>query len=347
MLSEKFLLAMSDINSDEIDAVAEILGYKKSVSLRKTRSMRRVLFIAAIMAVFLAFGVSAYAAVSRVIMKKEVLDINPQPGTDQVTYSFESAADVFIDCMHWLPSGIPGDYSLDFVSEYFTYNGSQNMRYKNSSGARIEFMYGKPGPGMSITVDNAISEEETVIGSNTALLSKTPSGNILVWSNDVAGYAFVLTCTDTELDIVDIAESIVGLDEPVTATNAGYTAEAIEILGEYKPAFLPDGYAENGFYGNPNGFAYVRRYYVNKTTNRSIHFSYELYSLDDETMVEELIGLNLGRKSLEINGLPAAMDINEQGATLYWADENKSMLFVLYTDGVQPDELLEVARSVE
>lgn len=349
MLTEKFMLAMTDISSADIDAVGEILGYKESTAKKhSTKPLRRVLLIAAIVAAFLALSVTAYAIASRLFMSRQALDENPEPGIDQVTYNFEPATDEFIDCKHWMPSMIPGDYKLDFVSEYFAYNGSQNICYKNSSGKRIEFMYGKPGPGMSITFDNVISEEDVSIAENAGVLTKTASYNSLLWTNDAAGYAFSLTCTDTELDIIAIAESVIGLDEPVTATNLNNTADAIASLGDYQPAYLPDGYEEIGRYGSPNDFAYVCRYYVNKTTNRSINFSYELYVLEEgiENNAENVLALFADGETVNISGMPGVQEIENFGATVCWVDTSSSMVFTLYTDGVQPDELLKVAESV-
>lgn len=348
MLSEKFMLAMTDISSADIDAVGEILGYKKTTAKKQNiKPLRRVLLIAAIVAAFLALSVTAYAIASRLFMSRQALDESTEPGIDQVTYNFEPATDEFIDCKHWMPSMIPGDYELDFVSDYFEYNGSQNIRYKNSSGKRIEFMYGKPGPGMSITFDNVISEEDVSIAENTGVLTRTASYNSLLWINDAAGYAFTLTCTDTELDIIAIAESVVGLDEPVTATNANNTANAIASIGDYKPSYLPDGYGENGYYGRPNN--YVRRYYVNKETNRNINFSYELYVLEDgiENNAENVLVLFADGEAVEVNGLPGVLEVNNFGATVHWVDTGKSLVFTLYTDDVQPDELLKVAESVK
>lgn len=348
MLSEKFMLAMTDISSADIDAVGEILGYKKTTAKKQNiKPLRRVLLIAAIVAAFLALSVTAYAIASRLFMSRQALDESVEPGIDQVTYNFVPAADEFIDCKHWMPSMIPGDYELDFVSDYFEYNGSQNIRYKNSSGKRIEFMYGKPGPGMSITFDNVISEEDVSIAENTGVLTRTASYNSLLWINDAAGYAFTLTCTDTGLDIVDIAESVVGLDEPVTATNVNNTANAIASIGDYKPSYLPDGYDENGYYGRPNN--YVRRYYVNKETNRNINFSYELYVLEDgiENNAENVLVLFADGEAVDVNGLPGVLEVDSFGATAYWVDTAKSLVFTLYTDDIQPDELLKVAESVK
>lgn len=354
MLSEKLVLAMTDIESRDIDAVGEILGYKKTrqAARRSTAALRRALVIAAVIAAFLALGVTAYAVAARLFMSRHE---SADPGIDQVRYDFEPAADEFIDCKHWMPSVIPGDYKLDFVSDYFEYNGSQNIRYKNAEGKTIEFVYGKPGPGMSITFDNVISEENAAIGEHTGVLTRTAFYNSLLWTNDAAGYAFALTCTDTGLDIVGIAESVVGIDEPVTAANANGTADAIAVLGDCKPSYLPEGYVENGYYGKIErgegelySFGYVRRYYVNKDTNRNINFAYETYRPEEtENTAENVLSLYASGESVEVNGFPGVVEVDAKGAALVWVDTGKMMVYTLYTDGVQPDELLRVARSIE
>lgn len=349
MLSEKVIFAMTDIDSRDIDAVGEILGYKKShqVVRRSTKPLRRALVFAAVIAAFLALSVTAYAIAVRILMSRTAIDEIPTPGTDQVTYNFEPAADEFIDCKYWMPAFIPDGYEIDFVSEFFAYNGSQNMRYRNSDGNSIEFMYGKPGPGMSVTFENVITEEEIEIDGKTGVLTKTASYNAILWTNDTAGYAFSLTCDDTELDASAIAESVIGLDEPVTASNANDTARAIASLGDYKPAYLPDGYTENGYYGKPEN--YVRRYYVNKDSNRSINFAYELYRLEEgiENSEENILSLYADGETVNINGLPGILHVDKYGASVYWVDTDKSIVFTMYTDGVQPDELLKVALSVK
>lgn len=356
MLREKLIFAMTDIDSHDIDAVGEILGYKKirQAVRQSTTTIRRALMIAAVIAAFLALSVTAYAIATRLFMSRQALDESPEPGIDQVTYNFEPAADEFIDCKHWMPSIIPGDYELDFVSDYFEYNGSQNIRYKNAVGKTIEFMYGKPGPGMSVTFDNVISEEDITIAEHTGVLTRTASYNALLWTNDAAGYAFTLSCTDTGLDIVAIAESVIGLDEPVTATNANNTANAIASLGDYKPTYLPEGYVENGYYGKPESgegdsysYGYVRRYYVNKDTNRNINFAYETYRLEDmENTARNVLSLYASGESVEVNGFPGVVEVNANGATVVWVDTGNMIAYTLYTDDVQPDELLKIAESI-
>lgn len=181
------------------------------------------------------------------------------------------------------------------------------------------------------------------------------SVSALQWTNVAAGYAFTLSCTDTGLDIVAIAESVIGLDEPVTATNANNTANAIASLGDYKPSYLTEGYVENGYYGKPESgegdsysYGYVRRHYVNKDTNRNIHFSYETYRLEDmENTAENVLSLYVSGESIEVNGFPGVVAVDANGATVVWVDTEKMMAYTLYTDGVQPDELIKVAQSIE
>lgn len=311
------------------------------------RTAKRFVTIAIAACLVLSLGIAAYAVATRVIMSREAVNENSSLGTDQVTYSFEPVADEFIDCKHWMPSMLPEEYRIDFISEYFEFNGSQNVRYKNKSGETIQFIYGKPGSGMSLGFDDVLSEEEFEIGGKAGVLTKAAEYNSLLWTDDATGYAFVLTCSDTELDIAAIAESVVGIGQPMTATNVNDTENAIESLGDYKPAYLPDGYEENGYYGRAND--YIRRYYVNKASNRNINFSYELYVLEDgvDNKAENVLALYSDGESVTVNGLPGAVKADKFGASVHWVDTEKSMVFTLFSDGVQPDELLKVAESIK
>lgn len=92
----------------------------------------------------------------------------------------------------------------------------------------------------------------------------------------------------------------------------------------------------------------MRRYYVNKATNRSINFSYELYVLEEgiENNAENVLANFADGETVNINGLPGVLEVGNFGATVCWVDTSSSIVFTLYTDGVQPDELLKVAESV-
>lgn len=111
---------------------------------------------------------------------------------------------------------------------------------------------------------------------------------------------------------------------------------------------------ENGYYGKPESgegdsysYGYVRRYYVNKDTNRNINFAYETYRLEDmENTARNVLSLYASGESVEVNGFPGAVEVNANGATVVWVDTGNMIAYTLYTDDVQPDELLKIAESI-
>ena len=66
-----------------------------------------------------------------------------------------------------------------------------------------------------------------------------------------------------------------------------------------------------------------------------------------ENTEENVLALYATGESVEVNGVPEVVAVDANGAAVVWVDTGKKMVYTLYTDGIQPDELLKIAESIK
>lgn len=65
-----------------------------------------------------------------------------------------------------------------------------------------------------------------------------------------------------------------------------------------------------------------------------------------ENTARNVLSLYASGESVEVNGFPGVVEVNANGATVVWVDTGNMIAYTLYTDDVQPDELLKIAESI-
>lgn len=247
------------------------------------------------------------------------------------------------------PQAVPEGYTVTFVSDRAY--GEQTIRYENSRGALLTYTfyyrlgeYGRDfgGTGQPQQVD---------INGNVGYLG----GNSLLWTDDAKGYAFSLYAEES-LDLVSIAKSV-GLGPELEPSNHDKLEKALEQLGDYQPAALPEGMVLDEMTGYPleDGgawYSYIRRWYVDKKTNAQIFFTYESY-VSDVSSVERILRGRFGSEAnpvyQTVNGCPGAAAQDGKKARVVWiqGSAEKGTIYEVMSQNYTVEELLKISQSVE
>lgn len=143
-------------------------------------------------------------------------------------------------------------------------------------------------------------------------------------------------------------------------TSKEETAQALEELGDFSPAYLPEGYEEVDMLGSPltedGWYSYVRKWYANEMTNTSIYFEYETYAIDTDSGYtddarticsfkipgNDILNDYVVGEEIQINGMYGLATEN----IIVWADPKVHKVYYLFSEDVTGEELLKVAQSI-
>jgi hypothetical protein len=332
----------------------------KYSNTRRSAGVKRIWLIAAVIALATVLMGSAIAAL--VAMKTGDVKVMTENGEihEGEKVEFEEVHDVFIELGSWYPQEIPEGYTMTFVSDGAPYQ-NQNIIYKNDEGNDIWYWIYIADPASDAEVYDIVSKTEVKINGEDGILYEQLGGSqTLVWVNEEQGFGFKLTASDIEIDLIAMAESTAE-GEPLTPSRAEETKQAISELGDFSPAYLPDGFEEQGVQASPlsdggGWYSYVRKWYVNKAENTQIYFTYETYAImteegytDDAKTIcafqipgcDILKGIIVGDE-IEINGMYGLATDNR----IVWADPETHVYYYLYSEDVIGIELLKVAQSI-
>lgn len=332
----------------------------KFSNTRRSAGVKRIWMIAAVIALATVLMGSAIAAL--VAMKTGDVKVMTENGEihEGEKVEFEEVHDVFIELGSWYPQEIPEGYTMSFVSDGAPYQ-NQNIIYKNDEGNDIWYWIYIADPASDAEVYDIVSKTEVKINGEDGILYEQLGGSqTLVWVNEEQGFGFKLTASDIEIDLIAIAESTAE-GEPLTPSRAEETKQAISELGDFSPAYLPDGFEEQGVQASPlsdggGWYSYVRKWYVNKAENSQIYFTYETYAIatedgytDDAKTIcafqipgcDILKGIIVGDE-IEINGMYGLAT----GNRVVWADPETHVFYYLHSEDVTGEELLKVAKSI-
>lgn len=332
----------------------------KYSNTRRSAGVKRIWMIAAVIALATVLMGSAIATL--VAMKTGDVKVMTENGEihEGEKVEFEEVHDVFIELGSWYPQEIPEGYTMTFVSDGAPYQ-NQNIIYKNNEGNDIWYWIYIADPASDAEVYDIVSKTEVKINGEDGILYEQLGGSqTLVWVNEEQGFGFKLTASDIEIDLIAMAESTAE-GEPLTPSRAEETKQAISELGDFSPAYLPDGFEEQGVQASPlsdggGWYSYVRKWYVNKAENTQIYFTYETYAImteegytDDAKTIcafqipgcDILNGIILGDE-IEINGMYGLAT----GNRVVWADPENHVFYYLHSEDVIGEELLKVAQSI-
>jgi hypothetical protein len=332
----------------------------KYSNTRRSAGVKRIWLIAAVIALATVLMGSAIAAL--VAMKTGDVKVMTENGEihEGEKVEFEEVHDVFIELGSWYPQEIPEGYTMTFVSDGAPYQ-NQNIIYKNDEGNDIWYWIYIADPASDAEVYDIVSKTEVKINGEDGILYEQLGGSqTLVWVNEEQGFGFKLTASDIEIDLIAMAESTAE-GEPLTPSRAEETKQAISELGDFSPAYLPEGFEEQGVHASPlsdggGWYSYVRKWYVNKSENTQIYFTYETYAImteegytDDAKTIcafqipgcDILKGIIVGDE-IEINGMYGLATDNR----IVWADPETHVYYYLYSEDVIGIELLKVAQNI-
>lgn len=332
----------------------------KYSTTRRSAGVKRIWLVAAVIALATVLMGSAIAAL--VTMKTDDVKVHTQSGEihEGEKVEFEEVHDVFIELGSWYPQEIPDGYTMTFVSDGAPYQ-NQNIIYKNDAGDEIWYWIYIADPASDAEIYDILSKTEVEIdGQDGILYEQVGDYRTLVWINEDQGYGFKLSTADSTVDLIAMAESTAE-GEPLTPSRSEETKQAIEELGDYSPAYLPEGFEEQGVQASPlsaggDWYSYVRKWYVNKEENTQIYFEYETYVIDTESgytddartvcsffipgcdvLKNEIVG-----EEVEINGMYGLAIGNH----IAWADPETHVVYHLTSEDVIGEELLKVAQSI-
>lgn len=348
----------------------------KYASNSKRKGMPRVWLIAAIIGATLLLMGSGIAVlismrVEKVGINRPIMEtlVDEQGNTEQTwiddyhegeKINFDEVHDVFIELGSWYPQEIPEGYTMTFVSDGAPYQ-NQNIIYKNDVGNEIWYWIYIADPASSAEIYDIVSKREVKINGKDGILYEQLGGyQTLVWINEEQGFGFKLTASDIEVDLIAMAESTAE-GEPLEPSRSEETKQAIAELGNFSPTYLPEGFEEQGVQASPlsaggGWYSYVRKWYVHKSENTKIYFTYETYAIatedgytDDAKTIcsfqipgcDILNGIIVGDE-IEVNGMYGLATSNH----VVWADPENHVFYYLFSEDVTGNELLNVAQSM-
>jgi len=273
---------------------------------------------------------------------------------------FEEVHDQFLELGPYYPQKIPEGYTMTFVSEGAPLQ-NQRIDYENGTGKRISFWIYIGDPASNVEIYDIVSKTDVEISGQRGILYEQSGGNrTLVWLDDTLGYGYALRTNDGAVDLAAMAEST-GEGEPLVPSRSESTVKAVAELGDYVPAYLPDGYRERGTMGSPlaegsGWYSYVRKWFINPEANAQIYLEYETYRIvtedgytdDAKTVCSfHIPGCNILKdimvgEEVEIGGMFGIASKND----VAWADPERHVVYHLYSETVTGDELLKVAQSI-
>ena len=332
----------------------------KYSNTRRSAGVKRIWMVAAIIALATVLMGSAIAAlVSLKTGDVKVMDENNELHEGEKV-EFEEVHDVFIELGSWYPQEIPEGYTMTFVSDGAPYQ-NQTIKYENELGDEIRYWIYIADPASGSEIYDIVSKTDVEInGQDGILYEQAGNSRTLVWINEKQGFGFKLNTTDSDVDLIAMAESTAE-GEPLTPSRSEETKQAIAELGDFGPTYLPEGFEEQGVQASPlsaggGWYSYVRKWYVNKAENTQIYFEYETYVIDTASGYEDnaktvcsfwipgcdiLRGIIVGDE-VEINGMYGIASGNH----IAWADPETHRVFHLTSEDILGDDLLKVAQSI-
>ena len=327
---------------------------------RRSAGVKRIWMIAAVIALATVLMGSAIAAL--VTMKTGDVKVMTENGEihEGEKVEFEEVHDVFIELGSWYPQEIPEGYTMTFVSDGAPYQ-NQTIKYENEAGDEIRYWIYIADPASGSEIYDIVSKTDVEInGQDGILYEQAGNSRTLVWINEKQGFGFKLNTTDSDVDLIAMAESTAE-GEPLTPSRSVETKQAIAELGDFSPTYLPDGFEEQGVQASPlsaggGWYSYVRKWYVNKDENTRIYFEYETYVIDKDAGYTDdaktvcsfwipgcdiLRGIMVGEE-VEINGMYGIASGNH----IAWADPATHRVFHLTSEDILGDDLLKVAQSI-
>lgn len=332
----------------------------KYSNTRRSAGVKRIWMVAAIIALATVLMGSAIAAlVSLKTGDVKVMDENNELHEGEKV-EFEEVHDVFIELGSWYPQEIPEGYTMTFVSDGAPYQ-NQTIKYENELGDEIRYWIYIADPASGSEIYDIVSKTDVKInGQDGILYEQAGNSRTLVWINEKQGFGFKLNTTDSDVDLIAMAESTAE-GEPLTPSRSEETKQAIAELGDFSPTYLPDGFEEQGVQASPlsaggGWYSYVRKWYVNKAENTQIYFEYETYVIDTESGYTDdaktvcsfwIPGCDILRSiivgdEVEINGMYGIASGNH----IAWADPETHRVFHLTSEDILGDDLLKVAQSI-
>ena len=332
----------------------------KYSNTRRSAGVKRIWMVAAIIALATVLMGSAIAAL--VTMKTGDVKVMTENGEihEGEKVEFDEVHDVFIELGSWYPQEIPEGYTMTFVSDGAPYQ-NQTIKYENEAGDEIRYWIYIADPASGSEIYDIVSKTDVEInGQDGILYEQAGNSRTLVWINEKQGFGFKLNTTDSDVDLIAMAESTAE-GEPLTPSRSEETKQAIAELGDFGPTYLPEGFEEQGVQASPlsaggGWYSYVRKWYVNKAENTQIYFEYETYVIDTASGYEDnaktvcsfwipgcdiLRGIMVGEE-VEINGMYGIASGNH----IAWADPETHRVFHLTSDDILGDDLLKVAQSI-
>ena len=323
---------------------------------KKTHNPVRTVLLAAAITTLLVTTV--YAASNALI----ALRIEKKAGAGEDSYAavhFDSTEDVYLELGSVYPQSIPEGYTYRFVSD--AAYGRQTIHYENGAGNYLTYQICLGGPGETVDILEIEKEEAVDINGIQGVLYTQHNGQIILWADENQGFGFLIMTDDPQVNLPEMARNVAG-GEPLTPTRSDSTQKALEELGDFVPGILPEGYEEETVLGCPleeggGWYSYVRKFYVNKAQNTRIYFEYETYAIDTESGYvdnaetacsfyipgcDALSGNIVGQRT-EIDGMFAL----SSGSDIAWADTERHVVFHLSSEDITPEELLEVANSIQ
>ena len=332
----------------------------KYSNTRRSAGVKRIWMVAAIIALATVLMGSAIAAlVSLKTGDVKVMDENNELHEGEKV-EFEEVHDVFIELGSWYPQEIPEGYTMTFVSDGAPYQ-NQTIKCENELGDEIRYWIYIADPASGSEIYDIVSKTDVEInGQDGILYEQAGNSRTLVWINEKQGFGFKLNTTDSDVDLIAMAESTAE-GEPLTPSRSEETKQAIAELGDFGPTYLPEGFEEQGVQASPlsaggGWYSYVRKWYVNKAENTQIYFEYETYVIDTASGYEDnaktvcsfwipgcdiLRGIIVGDE-VEINGMYGIASGNH----IAWADPETHRVFHLTSEDILGDDLLKVAQSI-
>lgn len=350
-------------------------GVREEKRPRRLHRTLRTALIAAAVAAFM--GVTAWAVG---VIRIELVERSQTVGFEDSDETQETVEVGFAELEDG-PIGPLGVWTVDVPDGYERTNDISiadyaNVSWTNSEGGRLGFTYKKAGAGLgdvSIAEEELREKREVTVNGQPGTLYAADAGQVLAWVDQEAGVGFMMRSNDDALDLLALAETVRRTgDKPEPDENA---LAALQDLGDWTVAALPEGYEEYAVQGSPyamggGDYAYVRRYYsdaegrtielnyetaLNSSYNGYVQYYRDMADMSQEEidalreMGKEVQGMGCTVTDVTVQGRPAGLvkDADGVAVRLAWLSEDGGTAFILSSDSLTAEELLAAGESVQ
>ena len=232
MNGKDLFLGLNYVSSQFIQEAETVTALQ---SKGKRLSLRKVLLIAAIVALIGVTVTACAVAISRIRLNYVQHNVSVQTEThiENTSEQEAPAKNLLTDCY---PQTLPAGYAI--VSGSPTDHHSRGLVYGNASGHKIHFQISSVPREDDFALRPPVEEATVMLSCGEARYLKNEGAQILIWKDTEAGYGASLYTDDITADLTSMANSM-DYGTPIPLSVWYHRGQE---WNPWYPQALPDGY---------------------------------------------------------------------------------------------------------